>query len=111
MARLLAVDITAFRLRGFSLRRLLRLAGFLGVDVVDYVEQEFLRADVQPGPVNFNYLYCSCWEGKPYSLMKRFESLICSVIAFIPEVGEVLEDRLGGQLVQRADVGLHPSNS
>ena len=55
-ARLPAVDITVYQLHGFSLRRLLRLAGFLGVDVVDYVEQEFLRADVQPGPVNLNFL-------------------------------------------------------
>ena len=106
-ARLPAVDFTACRLHGFSLRRLLRLAGFLGVEVVDYVEQEFLRAEVQPGPVNFNFLYCSCWEGRPQSLMNRFESLI----AFIPEFWVVLDDRLGGQLVQRADVGLHPSNS
>ena len=111
MARLPAVEITALRLRGFSLRRLLRLAGFLGVDVVDYVEKDFRRGLVQPGPVNFNYLYCSCWEGKPYSLMNRFKSLICSIIAFIPEDGEVLKDRRVGQLVQRADVGLHPSNS
>ena len=74
MARLLAVDITAFRLREFSLRRLLRLAGFRGVEVVDYVEQEFLRAEVQPGPVNFKCSYC--WEGKPYSSLNRFESLL-----------------------------------
>ena len=43
------------------------------MDVEDHIEQDFLRVEVQPGPVNFKCSYC--WEGKPYSSLNRFESL------------------------------------
>ena len=39
-------EITAFGFLGFALQRLLRLAGILGVDVVDHVKQDILGAEV-----------------------------------------------------------------
>ena len=72
-ARLSAAEIISFRFHGIPLRRLLSLADFLGVNVEDHVEQDYLRAGVQPGPENFKGSYC--WEGKPYSSLYRSESL------------------------------------